>query len=252
MAVLAVSVVSLVSLSGVVGLFLNSQLFRKIIFVLVSLSAGALLGDAFIHILPEVLANTGATAGVVTFLGIISFFVLEKFLHWRHSHGDDDNEREGVDTFTGDRGRKHLGVLIFVADGLHNLLDGLIIAASFFVSDSLGLATTLAVVLHEIPQEIGDFALLIHAGWDRFRALVFNFLSALLAFLGILLFYLIGERVNDFTNLALAFAGGGFIYIAGVDLLPEMHHTKDIKKSIAQFVAFLSGAALMYVLLFLE
>lgn len=247
MAALAVFAVSLVSFIGTVGLFLSHKSLRRIVFVLVSLSAGALFGDAFIHILPEVLEGGSVLVASVALVGVLFFFVLEKFLHWRHSHGVNE---EGLDEVAlHDHSRKSLGALIFFADGVHNLVDGAIIGASFAVNFELGVATTLAVILHEIPQEIGDFGLLIHAGWSKTKALFFNFLSALFAFLGLFIFYLIGDNFENFTNLALAFAAGSFLYIAGSDLLPEMHRTREVKKSAIQLVALIFGAGLMYVLL---
>ena len=249
-AALAVFAVSLVSFIGALGLFLSHKILRRIVFILVSLSAGALFGDAFIHILPEVLESGSVTLATVSLFGILFFFLLEKFLHWRHSHGVNE---EGLDEVAlHDHSRKNLGPLVFFADGAHNLVDGAIIGASFAVSQELGLATTLAVILHEIPQEIGDFGLLLHAGWSKTKALLFNFISAVFAFLGLFIFYLVGDSIDNFANIALAFAAGSFLYIAGSDLLPEMHRTREIKKSAIQLVAMIFGAGLMYILLFIE
>lgn len=238
-----VLVVSVISLVGVFILPSREDILRKYIFIFISLAVGALLGDAFIHLIPEALeksSNTTAT-GVLIILGILLFFTLEKVLHWHH-HGEDAQENH----------IHPIGRLILFSDGVHNFLDGTIIAASFIVSVPVGVATTVAVILHEIPQEVGDFAILLHSGYSRKRALVLNFLSALTAFVGAVAFFAFGELSKSLVDYFIPLAAGGFIYIAASDLIPELHKTKQVRHSLYQLLAVLLGVLAMVALAFLE
>jgi zinc and cadmium transporter len=242
-ALLAVVVVSLVSLVGVFTLSIREEFIRKYIFLFISLAVGALLGDAFIHLIPEsfeALPNATHTS-LLVIVGIFAFFILEKFLHWHH-HSDDIEEYH----------THPVGKLVLFSDGVHNFIDGVIIGVSFLISVPVGIATTLAVILHEIPQEIGDFAVLLHAGYTRKRALWLNFLSALTAILGTLIAFMLGEAGESFTTWILPLAAGGFIYIAVADLIPELHKTKVVKHSVMQFLALTFGVMLMFALTFIE
>jgi len=244
----SVTAISAISLVGAIALAVNETRLRRILFSLVALAAGALFGDVFIHILPEIFTGATTTNAALWILtGILIFFSLEKFLHWRHSHEVDDCENPEHH-----RGIHPIGHLNLIADGLHNLLDGAIIGASFLTSPAVGLATTFAVILHEIPQEIGDFGILIHAGFSRGRALLFNLLSASLAIVGVTVALLIGAAAEKFTASFLALAAGGFLYIAGSDLVPELHKTTDPKKSLAQLAAVIIGIVLMFLLTLIE
>ena len=169
-AFISVLVVSLVSLIGVFSLSLREEIIKKYISLFISLAVGALLGDAFIHLIPEVFKNSSnpSLVSLLIISGILVFFIIEKFLHWHHH--EDDTEINHIHP---------VGRLLLFTDGFHNLIDGIIIGVSFLVSVPIGIATTIAVVLHEIPQEIGDFAVLIHSGYNKKRALWLNFLSAL-------------------------------------------------------------------------
>ena len=185
------------------------------------------------HILPEVLEKTKAE---VTFswviLGIILFFLLERYFHWRHCHEGVCN----VHTFT---------YLNLIGDGLHNFLDGMVIATSFVVSLKLGIVTTLAVILHEIPQELGDFGVLIYGGFSRQKALFYNFISALAAILGAIMGYFISDTAIGFSNSILPLTAGGFIYIASSDLIPQLHKESNLRRSTLAFIAFLCGIVFM-------
>lgn len=248
---LCVLVVSLLSLVGAVTFALRDKTLKSLLFVLVSVATGALFGDAFIHLLPEAFGTLKPEIVSASALaGIGLFFILEKFLLWRHSHGIDEESEESERAH--DHSQKHVGVMVTVGDGIHNLIDGVIIGASFMVSTEIGVATTLAVVLHEIPQEIGDFGILLHSGFSKKRALGLNFLSAICAFLGVGIVFTLGAGVERFVPVALAFAAGGFIYIAGSDLLPEIHKTKEIKQSLVQILSLFIGVLLMAGLLFME
>lgn len=226
--------VSLISLIGIFTLAIKEDLLHKILFCLIGFSAGALIGSAFLHILPECLENNKSTT-VFSYLilGIIIFFIMERFLHWRHCH------EEGVcktHAFT---------YLTLVGDGFHNFIDGIVIAASFVVSFQLGVVTTLAIILHEIPQELSDFAILVYGGFTKKKALLFNFLSALMAMIGALAGYFISDYIWGFSNYILPLTAGGFIYIATSDLIPELHKENDLKRSMVAFSAFLLGIVFM-------
>lgn len=243
-ALASVIFVSLVSVVGIVLLMMNDKLLKHVVFVLVGLAVGALFGDAFIHIIPEAF-EINASAVETSFyilLGIFAFFVLEKFLHWRHEH---TCEFEGECI-------KPLGYINLASDGVHNFIDGILIGVSYLASFEIGLATTLAVILHEIPQEISDFGVLVHAGFTKWRALTFNFLAATIAIVGAVVALMIGETAGAFTGIMLPIAAGGFIYIAGSDLVPEMQLDSDLEKSVLQMISIGVGVGLMFLLVFLE
>lgn len=239
----SIFLVSVLSLTGILFLSFKEAIFRKCIPLFISVAVGALLGDAFIHLIPEALAESTNTTsvGLIIVLGILVFFTLEKFLHWHH-HGE-DSETSHIHP---------VGRLVLVSDVFHNFLDGVIIAASFMVSVPVGIATTLAVVLHEIPQEVGDFAVLLHAGYTKRRALFLNFVTALSALFGGALFLAIGELVTPLTVYFVPLTAGGFIYIAVADLIPELHKTKRFMDSLYQLVAVIGGVVAMAALTFLE
>jgi len=200
--------------------------------------------------------NESATlVSILVIVGLLVFFVLEKFLHWHHSHGEEERcENERTEISDGDKNKKihPLGRLILVSDGLHNFIDGTIIGVSYLASIEIGVATTIAVILHEIPQEFGDFGILIHSGFSRTRALFLNFLSASLAIAGALVALLIGTRAESFIPFVLPFAAGTFIYIATADLIPELHKTKNIAHSLIQILAIIVGVLAMLLLLLVE
>lgn len=238
----SVLIVSLVSFAGIFTLSLKEEILRKYIFIFISLAVGALLGDAFIHLIPEAFEkSTNVTeTSILIISGILLFFILEKFLHWHH-HGED-------------KGEPHIhpvGKLVLFSDGIHNFIDGMIIGASFLISGPVGLATTLAVILHEIPQEIGDFAVLLHSGYAKMRALWLNFLSALLALAGVLVVLMFGGEQSIIHSI-LPMAAGGFIYIAVADLIPELQKTKEMKYSLLQIAMVLIGVLAMVALTMLE
>ncbi len=248
----SVILVSLVSLVGVVMLSLRESTLRQLLFLFVGLATGALFGDALIHLIPEALRGGGGEAetGMLIMSGILLFFILEKIFLWRHRHVEDAECLESMEIH--DHSPKSLAPLVLVADFIHNLLDGVIIGASFLVSIPVGFSTTVAVILHEIPQEIGDFGLLIHAGWSRGKALLWNFLSALSAVIGVTVALSFGGEVEGFIPVASALTAGAFLYIAGSDLVPELHRTSSPVRSALQVVSILTGFALMYLLTLLE
>ncbi len=241
--IVSVMLVSLISFIGVVTLSMNAERLKQILIYLVSLSAGALFGDAFIHLLPEIVEETGweLTTSLSIMGGILTFFVLEKILHWHHYHLP--HTKEQIHPFA---------VMNLIGDGVHNFIDGLIIGASYLVSIPVGMATTIAVGVHEIPQEIGDFGVLLHGGFSKGKAVFYNFLSALMAFLGAIVSLVLNVLMGNVTTYLIPFAAGGFIYIAGSDLIPELHKEVKVKKSLIQFMAFIVGILVMFALLGLE
>jgi zinc and cadmium transporter len=231
---LAVILVSLISLVGVIFFFLRTKTIEKAIFPLVAFASGSLLGAAFLNLLPETLDQVASTTVFpIVLFGIVIFFVLERVLYWHHCH---DGICE-VHPFT---------YLNLIGDGTHNFVDGMIIAASFLLSVPLGVVTTVAVILHEVPQELGDFGILMHGGFSRRRALSFNFLSAMAAVGGALITYFYLDVLN-LSPLLIAFAAGGFIYLACVDLLPRLHGEVNRRKSIFQLLLFLAGIAVIQI-----
>tara|TARA_Y100000310_G_scaffold342259_1_gene444725 strand:+ start:2685 stop:3443 length:759 start_codon:yes stop_codon:yes gene_type:complete len=242
---LSVFAVSLISFIGVFTLSLRTARLKKFLILIISFSAGALLGDAFIHLLPEIVEEAGFGLNVSLGLlgGIGIFFVLEKFIHWEHCHGHMMEE-----------GHVHaFAYTNLFGDGLHNFLDGMIIAASYLVSLPAGIATTVAVILHEIPQEIGDFGVLLHAGFSKGKALLVNFASGLVAVLGALFVFLLDGKISGVEEILVPIAAGGFIYIAASDLIPEIHkHSDSGWKSLLQLIALTLGVAAMAALLLLE
>lgn len=227
------TLVSLVSLIGTLLLALRENILKRILLVLVSFASGALLGGAFFHLIPESLPNLNEGAFIAVVVGIMVFFLLEKSL-WRHCH-----EREcPIHPFA---------YLNLVGDGVHNFIDGVTIAASFLIDNSLGLIITLGVLMHEIPQELGDFGVLLYGGFSKTKAIGFNLLSALLAITGALITYFFFQYLPD-TSYIIAFAAGGFIYIATTDLIPELHKETSIGNSAAEILFLSLGIAFMALL----
>lgn len=252
--IFSVIVVSLVSLVGVAAFSLTDNLLRSSLYALVALAAGALLGDAFIHLIPEALEGIGdATRFALAALGGVSlFFVLEKGLRWHHAHHGPEEEHEGHERYERGASHEHLAPLVLIADGIHNIVDGALIAASYLISPALGIATTVAVFLHEIPQEVADYALLIHAGYSRRKALLWNFCSGLTALVGALLVLWLGSEIEFFAAYAAAVTAGAFIYLAAADLIPDLHKQTSGRSAVIALGAFLVGIGLMFLLTLLE
>jgi len=234
---ISVIIVSLVSFVGVFTLGMRPNFLKKITLTLVSLSAGTLLGGAFLHLLPEAI-ELGAPIEEIfkaVLVGIIFFFILEKIVCWRHCHIP-----------TSESHPHHLGLMNLVGDAAHNFFDGIVIAGAFLASAQIGIATTLAVILHEIPQEIADFGVLMHAGYSRKKALMLNFLIALMAMLGAAVTLIIGTQIEGLITPVIAFTAGGFIYIATSDLMPELKKESGPLKSLNQLLIIILGIILAW------
>jgi zinc and cadmium transporter len=224
---------SAIALVGSVTLLLSERALQGILLPLVAFAAGSLLGGAFFHMLP-----VGTSSGMdelavygLVLAGFAVFFGLEQFLHWRHCH------RAEVSS------KKPLTYLILIGDALHNLLGGIAVAATFLIDIRLGVVTWLAAAAHEVPQELGDFAVLVHGGWNRFQALRYNVLSSLTFLIGGLIAYAASFRLD--VSFLVPFAAGNFIYIGAADLIPEVKAHPEVKSSIIHFAAFAGGVLLM-------
>ncbi len=228
--------ITLIAFIGIFTLAINENILKKILLILVSLSAGALMGGAFLHLIPESIQEAnGADIFIVVLVGFIIFFIIEKILHWRHCH----DGKCDVHTFH---------YMNLIGDSIHNFIDGLIIAAGFIVSIPLGFTTTVAIVAHEIPQEIGDFGVLIYGGFEKKKAIILNFIVASTIVIGGVVGYFLSNLIEKSVYILLAFAAGGFIYIAATDLIPEIKKEVNIKKSITTMFIFILGILFMWLI----
>lgn len=219
---------------AVLFLYFKKETLDKITLFLVSFSAGALIGGAFLHLLPEASHRLPIDKiFLIVLSAFIFFFFMEKLFFWRHCH----KRHCQIHTF---------GYMNLVGDSFHNFIDGLVIASAFLIDFKLGIVTTLAIALHEIPQEIGDFGVLIHAGFNRVKALIINYIVALAVLFGGLAGYFLSFVLEDIISYLLPFAAGGFIYIAASDLMPEIRKESNLKKSIGAFLVFIFGIVFMF------
>lgn len=227
---------SVLALSGALGLLISEQTLKKLLLPMVALAAGTLLGGAFFHMLPTAVHKMGHGMAVWgwTVAGFIVFFMLEQFLHWHHCHEVTSEHKQP------------LGYLLLVADGLHNLVGGLAVGGAFLLDVHAGLAAWAAAAAHEIPQELGDFGVLVHGGWSTKQALTFNFVSALTFPVGGLIAYGAAETVD--VSFLVPFAAGNFIYIAAADLIPEVNRHENMKTNLLHLGAVLVGLGILGVI----
>ena len=235
-AILAVVVVSLISLIGAVTFVVRRETLDVVVPYLVSVAVGAMLGSAFFHLIPEISEDRFTPArGALVLAGIFVFFVFERFIHF-HEHGHSHHARVAPYAW-----------LNLAGDGLHNFADGLILAAAWTQGPGLGLTTTIAVALHEIPQELGDVGILLSANLTRAKALLLNLASGLVAVVGCVIGLALGGKVEAFHSTVLGITAGGFIYVAAADLMPELHRERRMPAAVLQVGCLLGGIALMYV-----
>lgn len=253
---IATFLVNLVAFAGIATLSFKRAFLDKILILLISLSAGTLLGDSLLHLLPESVEEAGGFTtgiGLLVASGIICFFILEKFILWHHHHTIETPKEHENHQHAHESCHLHsLRMVNLVGDAFHNLLDGMIIAGSFFISPTVGISTTIAVFLHEIPQEISDFGVLIHTGLSTKKALLYNFLSGVLALVGAGLGILLGNASDLFLQLLIPFTAGAFIYISASDLIPELRKTNHFSASFLQLSSLILGILIMLGLLFIE
>lgn len=226
---------SLIAVVGGLFVLLPEATLERWLKPLVAFAAGSLIGGALFHMLPHALAAAGAPRPVMLWvaIGFTTFLALDQLLEWHHSHRVPSEQVQP------------LGPLLLIADGVHNLLGGLAIGAIFLVDIGAGIAAWSAAALHELPQEIGDFGAIVHAGYSRRKALFYNFLSALTFPLGGLTAYAVGQSID--VHLLIGLGAGNFIYIAAADLLPEVKRAERLRDSGQRFVCFVAGVALLYV-----
>ena len=234
--ILSTTVISLASLVGIFFISLREDLLRRILFNLVTFATGVLLGGAILHLLPEAF-KYNINAPIWVLAGILVFFILEKFLFWRHCH-------DGVCEVHPVR------YLNLIGDGIHNFVDGTVIAAAFITNVKLGVTVSIIALAHEIPQEIGDFGILVYGGYTKARALFYNLVCAATCVFGGVIAYFFATKIENITYILIAFAGGNFLYMALVDLLPEFRKTRTIKESAAQFSLLCAGLLFMWLLKF--
>ncbi|MFB6181872.1 MAG: ZIP family metal transporter [Candidatus Magasanikbacteria bacterium] len=243
-AISSVVVVSLISFIGILTLSIATEKLKKGLIYLVSFAAGGLFGGAFIHLLPKIVKREGFTLEVSLYLlaGIVIMFLVEKVVRWRHCHHPITEGEECKP--------QPVAIMNLFGDGVHNFIDGLIIGASFLVSVELGITTTIAVIIHEVPQEIGDYGVLVHGGFSRVKALFVNFLIALTSVAGTVLALFLSNYVQNISSILIPFAVGNFVYIAGADLIPELHHEDpNVTKSVLQLLTFMAGIGVMWLVL---
>lgn len=224
---------SALALVGAVTVFLPAPTLERLLLPIVGLAAGSLLGGAFFHMLPESVDALGNGLGIYLALvaGFLVFFVLEQFLHWHHCHRAEHTEH------------RPLGYLILLADGLHNLIGGLAVGGAFVVDIRVGVVTWLVAAAHEVPQELGDFGVLVHSGWQRRSALMWNVASALTFLVGALIAYALADHIE--VAYLLPFAAGNFIYIAAADLLPEITSETRTRDKLETSATFVLGLAVL-------
>lgn len=235
--ILANLIVSSGSLVGVLAISVKPKILNKLLLVLVSLSAGTMLGAAFLHLIPESLELLDPHFSLeLSLLSFVGFFVLERFLHWRHCHDEQHLLKHTI------------GTMNLLGDSIHNFIDGLLIAAAFVADPTLGVISVLAIALHEIPQEIGDFGVLLHSGFSRSQALLANLAVSLTAVLGGVVGYFLSSSSELFASYLIPVAAGGFIYIAAADLIPELKSGNTSRKTIVNIAMFVFGIVLMALL----
>ena len=240
----SVVAVSLISFLGIIFFLFDESIIRKSLLYFVGISTGALLGDVFIHIVPELAQKPDSFVQNLYILlgGILFSFMLEKFIHWRHCHVLPTNSHEGQH----DHHNHPTGIMNLVGESMHNLIDGIVIASGFLASIPIGLSTTLAVILHEMPHEIGNVAVLLHVGYPKKKAFFFNFLSASASVFGALIVLVSAQVSSVVSEVMLPFAAGNLLYIAGSDLIPELHKETKLKQGFLQLLCIIIGMALMY------
>lgn len=214
----------------------------------VSFAIGALLGAALLALIPHSLEGTYKLdvhqLGMTILLGLLAFFVMEKLVIWRHCHADHCEAHP--ENLGHDHSAKATGTLILIGDGLHNFIDGVLIAAAFMTDIHLGIVTSVAVATHEIPQEIGDFAVLLNSGFSRKKALIFNILASLTTVVGALLAYYSLTNLQSYLPYVLAIAASSFIYIAVADLIPGLHKRTQLSVGLQQMLLICSGVIVIY------
>ncbi|MBT3405965.1 ZIP family metal transporter [Candidatus Woesearchaeota archaeon] len=238
-ALISVLVVSLVSIVFAIPFLLKKKISSKVLLFLLSFSVGVLLSTVFMNFLPEVMEHShGIGASLFILSGFLVMFILEKFIH---SHHQKKCEKNGC----GHSHAYHLAPINLIGDAVHNFIDGLVIAGAYAVNVTLGVAATISIIFHEIPQEIADFGVLIYSGMSRKKALLFNVMSAVTAIIGTVIGILLIDKLHGFIDFIIPFAAGNFIYIAASNLVPQLHRHCKLKDTILHIFAIVLGVALV-------
>ncbi len=272
LAFLMIFLIGCVSLVGVFMISLKEKTLDNILFILVAFATGTIIATALFDLIPEALRSLDELNSkriivdqsflfISIIMGFVTFFIIERFIYWFHGHAheaDDklvcyekllDSDKIAEEVKPKEGTVKSYVLLNLVGDGVHNALDGIVIMVAFLTSIPIGIIVTLAVFFHELPQEIGDFGILVYGGLTKRKALIFNFLSALVALLGGVIAYFLSGMIGAFNLFFLAFSGGGFLYIGCTELMPELIKQKDLKKSVIQAFIFLGGIVVIVVLI---
>jgi len=231
----SVILISLLSLVGVVTLTLGEKRLGEFLPIFIAFASGSLLAAAFLDLIPEALEKAGVIALSMVLVGVILFFIVERFIHWHHCGKEECHV-------------KPVAYLSLFGDGVHNFMDGVVVAAAYMTSTHLGIITTIVIALHEIPQEFGDFSVLIHSGMKARKALLYNFISALAAVFGGVAGFVFLTTIESWIPLVVATAAGGLIYIATADLMPELHKETQRSKLVLQTIALFAGILILFVL----
>ncbi|MBU5687902.1 MAG: ZIP family metal transporter [Candidatus Woesearchaeota archaeon] len=239
--ILSIFIISIISVVGLILIFFKKFDYEKNIYYMISFAAGTMLAASFFEVIPESLEATGTVNYI--FLGIILFLFIEKYIHWHHCNRESCEDKH--------KKVKPYVFLNLLGDGLHNFIDGAIITAAYMTNFELGLLTTISVAVHELPQEIGDFSILLKGGLKFRKALLFNFLTALTAFLGMFFTIFAGNYIENINPILLSIAAGGFIYLALSDIIPETHKETESKKIFKQTLFLILGIILVYLLIML-
>jgi zinc and cadmium transporter len=236
---ISVVLISLVAVLAIIPVLLKKKLSKHFLLILLSLSVGTLLGGVFIHFFPE-MAEHGyhLETAIFIIIGFLVFFIIEKFVHYRHNK----NCQQGN---CGHGHGYHLAPLNLIGDGVHNFIDGMVIAGSYIVSIPLGIAATISILFHEVPQEIADFGVLLYSGMSKLKAVMFNFLSAATAIVGAILGLILAGEINSFTTFIIPFAAGSFLYIAASNLVPELHRHCKFIDTLLHIVSIITGVGIM-------
>ena len=234
--ILAVIIISLLSFVGALSFFIKEKVLHRILFYTIAFAAGTMIGASMFHLLPDVLSQgiDPLTAFIYVIVGFVAFFVLEKYLHWRHCHEDDCETH------------KHIGWINFIGNSIHNMIDGMIIFGAFAAGPALGFPVAVSILLHEVPHELGDLGVFVYSGFSRKKSLVINFICQLMAVVGVFVAQALYGWNNSLELFLLPFAAGGLLYIAATDLVPEIHKDKDMIRSVISLLLFVLALVFMY------
>jgi zinc and cadmium transporter len=240
--IVSVLLVSLLSVVAAIPFLLKKEISKKTLLFLLSISVGVLLSTVFVGFIPEIIEHHyGLDVAIFILIGFLVMFILEKFVHWHHNKCDHKGHNHGE----GHSHAYHVAPLNLLGDGIHNFIDGLVIAGSYAVNISVGMAATISIIFHEIPQEIADFGVLLYSGMSKKRALFFNFFSAIIALLGVVIGILLVGKLDGFSEFVIPFAAGNFLYIAASNLLPQLHRHCKFGESVLHVLAIILGVAIV-------